>query len=75
MIITIAKTEDRRDLDASVREIYDEFSTAADTMQRVRYTMLLRGGANALHRFGSIIVPQLREDMDEPVVVRLDDAS
>ncbi|AEJ91945.1 hypothetical protein BPBIEBS31_90 [Mycobacterium phage BPBiebs31] len=75
MIITIAKTEDRRDLDASVREIYDEFSTAADTMHREHYTMLIRGGANALHRRGSIIVPRLREDMDEPVVVRLDDAS
>ncbi|QGJ87971.1 hypothetical protein SEA_KILLIGREW_79 [Mycobacterium phage Killigrew] len=73
MIFTIAKPENRRELDSFVREIYDEFSASGDHMSRGHYAMLVRGGANALHRFGSIVVPRLREGMAEHVVIKLGD--
>lgn len=60
MIYTVAKTEDRRDLDSFVRSVYDAVSDAGDRMSKQTYTMLIQGGANALHRFGSIIVPSAK---------------
>lgn len=71
MIHTVSRPENRRDLDAFVRRVYDEFSAAGDRLSRQGYEMLVRGGANALHRFGRIIVPQLRAEVDEPHLIEL----
>lgn len=56
------QVDDRRQLDGYVRRVYDEHSAAGDRMARHHYAALIRGGANALHRFGSIIVPRTRDD-------------
>ena len=38
--------------------IVERHARPGDKMPRQTYDMLIRGGANALHRFGSIIVPR-----------------
>lgn len=70
MIYTTDKPADRRDLDSFVRDIYDRTSEAGEQMSRSTYSALIRGGANALHRFGSIIVPRVKpEASGEPHVI------
>lgn len=72
MIYTVDKTEDRRDLDSFVRSVYDDVSEAGEQMSKSTYSSLIRGGANALHRFGSIIVPRVRaEHSGEPHIIEL----
>lgn len=61
-IHTVPRPSDRRDLDTVVRKVYDELSSTGDYLSRSHYEALIRGGANALHRFGSIVVPRPRPD-------------
>ena len=70
---TIAKPDDRRDLDTFVREVYDRVSEIGDHMSRENYASVIRGGANALHKFGMIIVPRVRHEYSsEPHVIELE---
>lgn len=72
MIYTVTKPEDRRDLDDFVRSVYDRVSEAGDQMSKQTYSALIRGGSNALHRFGSIIVPRVSSEFSgEPHVIEL----
>lgn len=72
MIHTVPQVGDRRELDSFVRSVYDQVSEAGDQMSRSTYAALIQGGANALYRFGSIIVPRVRPEFsDEPHVIKV----
>ena len=73
MIHTVARPDDRRELDSFVRKVYDEYSTCGDTMSRREYDLLIQGGANALHRFQWIVVPRLRPGLTEPHIIETED--
>lgn len=70
MTTHIAPTvSNRRELDTFVKSIYDQFSTTADGKTVNEYAATIRGAANSLHRFGSIIVQKSRPGTDGPHVV------
>lgn len=54
MRYTIAKPEDRRELDSFVRDIYDRVSDAGDQMSRQTYASLVQGGAANLGDIGDL---------------------
>ena len=70
MIHHVPVVQDRRELDDHVRRIYDQFSSAGERMARHHYAALIRGGANALHRYGQIIVPRVNDD--QPHVIKIE---
>lgn len=71
MIHYAPKTDNRRDLDPYVRELYDRYTNISDRYSRSGYNALIRGGANELHRFGSIIIPHTTDGVH---VLRLDES-
>ena len=73
MIHAVPRPDDRRELDSFVRKVYDEYSTCGDTMSRGSYESLVRGGANALHKFRWITVPRLRPGLTEPHIIETGD--
>lgn len=70
MIRYVPKVENRRDLDLWVKDVYDTYSHCGQHYSRSGYRSLIQGGANALHRFGEIIVPRTNDGQVHVIEVR-----